>query len=134
MKAKINQNINVQGQNVNNLSPFVKDVVVGKLLLDASASINAAQTKAVLRVAHGGLNYEMYLLYCLKCIISITGLHKIKHIKKYDKRYSNWSYQGYFDTDSCYSLISLVKSFYPESKRRLIGSTKYHKKVVPDNI
>lgn len=130
----VNRNLTVvsavaSDNHLNNLAPFVKDVVVGKLLGDASASINAAQTKATLRISQGGANYETYLFYCLQCLRPITGLHEIKHKSRYDQRYSKWNALGYFDTDSSSKLISLVKDFYPESKRRLIG-----KKVVPDNI
>lgn len=87
----INQNLisaATSENNVNKLTPFVKDVVVGKLLGDASASVNAAGTRATLRVSQGGANYEKYLFYCFQCLSPITGFHDIKHVTRYDKRYS----------------------------------------------
>lgn len=111
------------------LPSFLRDVVVGKLLGDATASVNADLTKASLRISQGGPRYEIYLLYCFTCLSPLVGSHEIKHNVRWDKRYKKWNALGYFDTDSSPLLISLVKDFYPESKRRLIGL-----KVVPNDI
>lgn len=111
------------------LPQHLQDVVTGKLLGDATALLNASQTKAQLKIAQGGQGSYTYVLYCFVVLTGIVSGRFISFYQKYDKR-TKKTYIGHsFYTNFSHELLGLVKSFYPDITKEATGL-----KVVPSNI